>query len=169
MTAILLSSGRRVDPFALEGVVLSLDELIPPLAKLNRYTGHTNRFYSVAEHTVHLVNKVPVGLKRAAALHDLNEGLTNDLPHPFKAALPDYVEFEKSVQMHIFRQFNEPWENMELLTHYDRRICADEMEQLFEPPYIIPGLAPLNVRVEGWEWREAEQNLRKTFRFLGLL
>jgi hypothetical protein len=59
---------------------------------------------------------------------------------------------------------------MELVTHYDRRICADEMEELFSPPYIIPGLAPLGgIKFECWEWREAEQKLRQSFKFLGLL
>jgi hypothetical protein len=169
MTAILLNSGRRVDPFNLDGIIFDLEELIPSMAKLCRYTGHVNRFYSVAEHTVHLVNAVPAGLKRAAALHDTNEPLTNDLPHPFKAALPDFVAFEQGVQQHIFRQFDEPWRNMELLNQYDRRICADEMAQLFEPPHIIPGMEPLGIKVEGWEWREAEEKLRKTFKFLGLI
>lgn len=169
MTGILLSSGRRVDPFNLSGVKLELEELIRPLAKLNRYTGHTNRFYSVAEHTVHLINAVPVGLKRAAALHDLNEGLTNDLPHPFKARLLDFVTFEESVQQHIFRQFDEPWENMVLLTAFDRRICADEMAQLFEPPHLIENMKPLGVTVQGWEWREAETKLLNSFKFLGLI
>lgn len=169
MTSILLNSGRRVDPFHLGDIVLDLEELIPSLAKLCRYTGHVNRFYSVAEHTVHLINAVPANLKRAAALHDLNEPLTNDLPHPFKAALPEYVAFEKCVQWHIFRQFDEPWTNMELVTPYDRRICADEMAQLFDPPYIIPGMEPLGVTVCGWEWREAEENLRNAFKSIGLL
>jgi hypothetical protein len=170
MTSILLSSGRRVDPFNLDGVKLTLDELIPPLAKLCRYTGHTRGHFSVAEHEVHLINKVPAGLKRAAALHDLNESLTNDLPHPFKAKLPDYVGFEIHVQQHIFRQFDEPWENMALLSQYDRRICADEMQQVFAVPFQLEGVEPLGgVNVEFWEWREAEQKLRQSFKFLGLL
>jgi len=170
MTSILLSSGRRVDPFNLEGVVFSIEELIKPLAKICRYTGNTKGHFSVAEHEVHLINKVPAGLKRAAALHDLNEGVTNDLAHPYKARLTDFVEFEVAVQKHIFRQFNEPWENMTLLHQYDRRICADEMLQVFEEPYVLEGVEPLgNVHCQMWEWREAEEKLRTSFKFLGLI
>ena len=111
-SAILINSMRLVDPFQLENITFSAEELIRPLAKLCRYSGQTKDHYSVAEHTVHLVNAVPHHLKRAVALHDLNEGLTNDLPRPFKQRLPDYVGFEEAVQQTIFKQFDEPWENM---------------------------------------------------------
>ncbi|MBC2806632.1 hypothetical protein ACCS91_33585 [Rhizobium ruizarguesonis] len=169
MTAILLNSGRRVDPFNLDAEFLSIAELMKPLPKLCRYSGQPDCHYSVAEHTVHLINVVPAGLKRAVALHDMNEGLTNDLPHPFKAALPDFVEFEQMVQRQIFAWYGEPWENMALINDYDRRICADEMAQIFTPPHIIQGMQPLGVKVEGWEWREAEQKLSNALKFVGLL
>ncbi|WP_454287282.1 hypothetical protein [Rhizobium arsenicireducens] len=169
MSSILLNSGRRVDPFNLGADYLSINDLVKPLPKLCRYSGQPDCHYSVAEHTVHLINIVPAGLKRAAALHDLNEGLTNDLPHPFKAALPDFVKFEKMVQRQIFTWFEEPWENMVLLEDWDRRICADEMLQIFPAPYVLEGREPFGIKVEGWEWREAEEKIRNAFKFLGLL
>ncbi|KQS84335.1 hypothetical protein [Rhizobium sp. Leaf383] len=169
MSTILINTGRRVDPFNLMDYSFTAEELLKPLAKLCRYTGHTSRFYSVAEHTVHLINAVPMHLKRAVALHDLNEGLTNDLPRPFKQRLPDYVAFENSVQQHIFRLFDEPWENMAAIAEYDYRICADEMAQLFDEPYILPDAEPLGVHIIGWEWQVAETKLRNSFKFLGLL
>lgn len=169
MSHIMINSGRLVDPFNLLNETFTIEELLKPLAKLCRYTGHTNRHYSVAEHTVHLINAAPAGLKRAFALHDLNEGLTNDLPRPFKQRLPDYVSFETAVQQRIFDQFGEPWENMLLTAELDFRICADEMLQLFDEPYVLPGAAPLGITIEGWDWQVAEQKLRNAFKFLGLL
>lgn len=168
-STIYINSCRLVDPFNLAATKLTVAELIPPLAKLCRYSGHVNRFYSVAEHTVHLINKVPAGLKRAAALHDLNEGLTNDLPRPFKRKLPQYVEFEELVQRQIFDMLGEPWENMKLIGPYDYRICADEMAQLFDVPYVLPDAEPLGVKIEGWDWKTAELKLRNAFNFLGLI
>lgn len=170
MTSILINNNQLVNPFDLANIRLSAEVLLKPLAKLCRYTGQVNRFYSVAEHTVHLVNKVPMPLKRAAALHDLNEGLTNDLPRPFKERLTEYVTFEEAVQQHIFTWFNEPWENMEALKEYDFRICADEMAVLFDEPFTLRGdPKPLGVTIEGWEWQTAENKLRNAFKFLGLL
>lgn len=170
MSSILINSMQLVDPFDLASTRLSAEVLLKPLAKLCRYTGQVNRFYSVAEHTVHLINNVPDHLRRAVALHDLNEGLTNDLPRPFKQRLVEYVDFEKQVQQHIFRWFDEPWENMEAIAEYDFRICADEMAQLFDDPWVPSGNPkPLGVTIEGWDWQTAETMLRNSFKSLGLI
>jgi len=168
-SAILINSGVLVDPFNLDAVEISATTLAKPLAKLCRYTGQCNRFYSVAEHTVHLINAVPLPLKRAVALHDLNEGLTNDLPRPFKQRLSEYCNFEKAVQQWIFHQFNEPWENMAAIAKYDLDICADEMAQLFDEPFTVEGATPLGIKIEGWDWQTAETKLLNSFKFLGLI
>lgn len=168
-SAILINSGALVDPFNLSEINLDAATLAKPLAKLCRYTGQCNRFYSVAEHTVHLINAVPLHLKRAVALHDLNEGLTNDLPRPFKQRLPDFVSFEEAVQQHIFRQFDEPWEHMAAIASYDLNICADEMAQLFDVPFTVQGATPLGIKIEGWDWKTAETKLLNAFKFLGLI
>lgn len=168
-SAILINSMRLVDPFDLENLTFSAEELIRPLAKLCRYSGQTKDHYSVAEHTVHLINAAPPHLKRAVALHDLNEGLTNDLPRPFKQRLPDYVGFEKLVQQRIFQQFGEPWENMAAIAELDFNICGDEMLQVFDEPWICKGAKPLGITIEFWDWRTAETKLRNAFQFLGLI
>lgn len=168
---ILISSRRLVDPFNLDINTITIEELLKPLAKLCRYTGQMSfdGFYSVAEHTVHLINKVPVHLQRAAALHDLNEGLTNDLPRPFKTKLPEYVAFETAIQKQIFARFDEPWEHMLELAEWDFNICADEMAHLFDGWVLRSGMKPLGVKIQCWEWREAEAKLRNAFKFIGLL
>lgn len=168
-SAILINSGRLVDPFNLNSIEITAEQLAKPLAKLCRYSGQINRFYSVAEHTVHLINAAPLHLKRAVALHDLNEGLTNDLPRPFKQRLPQYVEFEKSVQQWIFHKFDEPWENMAAIADLDFNICADEMIQLFDEPFVLEGATPLGIKIECWDWKTAETKLLNAFKFLGLL
>jgi uncharacterized protein len=153
MTAMIrISTGELVDPFNIN-VMPKREVFVRSLAMLNRYTGHTSRPYSVAEHTCHLAGCPAVknaGLSRAALLHDFNEALTNDLPHPLKKALPDYEQFEEYVQKRIFAHFNEPWENMEKLVEFDRRICVDEMSQLFNPP-VEPWMEPLQVSFDYFE------------------
>lgn len=168
-SSILINSGVLVDPFNLDSVEISATTLAKPLAKLCRYSGQCNRFYSVAEHTVHLINAVPSHLKRAVALHDLNEGLTNDLPRPFKIRLAEYCDFEKAVQQWIFHQFNEPWANMAAIASYDLNICADEMAQLFDEPHTVQGATPLGIKIECWDWQTAETKLLNSFKFLGLI
>lgn len=167
MTRILLSSMKLVDPFHLDETPLTIPELIHPLCLLNRYTGQTIAPYSVAEHTYHLMSVVPEKLKRAAALHDLNEGLTNDIPRPLKARLPEFCMFEEQVQRQIFRWFGEPWDNMEALADYDNRICVDEMSQIFERPYERFG-EPVGITVRFWSWDVAKERLTAAFKEIGL-
>lgn len=163
MTSILVTTGQLVDPFHIENVHLTAKMFIKPLCMLNRYTGHTIRPLPVAEHTYKLSKSkavVAARLERAALLHDFNEALTNDLPRPFKQALPDYVAFEERVQRYIFAWYNEPWENMEALKEFDFRICQDEMQQLFDEPFDL-GVEPLDVSYPATEqhWTVWEQLL----------
>ena len=163
MTSIFIHTGRLINPFEIEQYEFTAKDFIRPLCFLNRYTGHTKRPLSVAEHSYKLSTAyevVDMGLARAALLHDFNEALTNDLPFPFKTALPEYCAFEERVQRHIFKVFNEPWENMERLKIYDRRICQDEMMQLFDEPRDI-GMASLGIRFSKVEshWQVWEELL----------
>ncbi|CCV12907.1 hypothetical protein [Mesorhizobium sp. STM 4661] len=173
MSAILLNTGRLVDPFQIEKYSFTAIDFIHPICLLNRYTGHTRKPISVGEHTVKLADSLQVrarGLKRAATIHDFGEALTNDIPHPYKKD-PDfraYVKLEERVQRHIFNVFGEPWENMEALHEFDRRICADEMAQGFNPPYVYP-MEPLGIHVSFWSWQTAERHLTTLCQEVGVL
>lgn len=167
-SSILINSGRLVDPFQIENYSFTMEELIHPLCQLARYTGHGKAPYTVAEHTHHLIQYVPKHLKRAVALHDLNEGLTNDLPRPFKQKLPEYCEFEERVQRHIFALFEEPWENMDAIKEYDFRICQDEMNYLFPNGWDL-GVEPLGIEIKCWPWDIAKLYLSQSMKEIGLL
>lgn len=154
MTTIMLRDGSLFDPFDPESLLPSVHVFCHSLSMLNRYTGHTNRPYSVAEHVVHLATSPEVreaGLVRAALLHDFGEAVTNDIPRPFKQALPEYCAFEDQIQRRIFTHFDEPWENMTALHTLDFRICVNEMNQLFKNPPDF-GVPPLDVNINGAEY-----------------
>lgn len=167
-TEIRLWNGRMVDPFRIENYRFSAEDFIHPLSLLNRYTGHTRLPYSVAEHSVHLARRVPDYLRRAAVLHDFNEALTNDMPHPMKRVMREFSDHEVRVQKHLFDCFNEPWSNMLALVEYDRRICQDEMTQAFLTPHDI-GLEPLGITICNWYWETARAELSRECRIVGLL
>jgi hypothetical protein len=152
-TSILLASGRLVDPFDLQAGDFSLSATAHSLSLLNRYTGHTRIPLSVAEHSVMLSTVVPPKLARAAIIHDMSETLTNDLPNPFKKALPEYVAMEDKVQRWLFELLEEPWDNYIELKPYDRNICADEMRQYMS--YEPDGLVPFGITYPEWSYTEA--------------
>lgn len=149
MSKITLSNGVAFDIFSHASPLPPRWVFTRSLSMINRYTGHTTRPYSVGEHSVRLADSQPVrkaGLARAAALHDFSEALLNDIVYPLKPKFPLYEEIEDALQRRIFAHWNEPWENMEKLAEFDRRICVDEMAALFFHP-IEPWMEPLGVKI----------------------
>lgn len=97
-TRIMLSSGALfdlTDPFASD---FTLVDIAHGLARVCRFAGQTNRFYSVAEHCVHVARLVPLEHARAALLHDAAEAFIGDVTRPLKALLPDYRKIESKVE-----------------------------------------------------------------------
>jgi len=86
----------RVDDFYLEDVAHSLSQV-------NRSCGHTERPYSVGQHSV-LISWIleDMGYDERTQFigltHDISEYVLNDIPSPLKAFLPDYAVIEKRVQ-----------------------------------------------------------------------
>jgi len=53
------------------------------LSQINRWSGHTNRPYSVAEHSLFVAALLPADLVAAALLHDAGEAITGDIARPW--------------------------------------------------------------------------------------
>jgi len=96
-------SGLRFDftrPAANEYKVV---DIAHALSQLCRFGGHTNRHYSVAEHSVHMSRAVE-GLQAQAAclLHDGSEAYLGDVVKPLKNIMPEYQRLEKLVQAQVY-------------------------------------------------------------------
>lgn len=65
---------------------IDIRDIAHSLSQLCRYTGHTNMFYSVAQHSLLVSEKMPGGVaaKLVGLLHDGAEAYTNDLSSPLK-------------------------------------------------------------------------------------
>lgn len=92
--SIQLSSGRFFDFTSFEPHEIKIEDIACALAKLCRFTGHCNAFYSVAQHSVIVSKIVPPEHALAALLHDASEAYINDLSRPLKQINPEYVDFE---------------------------------------------------------------------------
>lgn len=161
-TAIWLYTNKLIDLSDIEQYDFDHKDFTHALSIINRYTGNTIWPYSVGQHTYLGATSREVreaGLSRAFFLHDFSEVLFNDLPSPLKRMLPEYCELETKAQKHIFNVFGEPWENMEALYQYDKRMCVNEMAVLFDPPKHL-GMEPMqDVFVGRMHWEFVEMNL----------
>lgn len=86
MSLIILSNKEKHvigKPFA-----PNIETIAYALAHINRYTGHVGT-YSVAQHCVHVAEKLPDHLKLAGLLHDAPEAYIGDVSAPLKAVIAD--------------------------------------------------------------------------------
>jgi len=115
MNHILLADGSDFELSPALGKPPSIATIAHSLSLLCRFTGHTTRFYSVAEHSLlcfriaQLAFREPSpGLYACALLHDAAECITGDIATPLKRILGgDWEFFNHRVEQHVWAGINE--------------------------------------------------------------
>jgi hypothetical protein len=150
-------TGRQIYPLDLRPEDVRIEDIAAALSKLCRYGGHCLRFYSVAEHSMHVASKAPDHLKLCALLHDASEGLgLVDLPSPTKAHLSGYHDIEHRMMSVIAVRFGFDWPMPGEVERLDRAIIADEWAQNMPPDAPCPATAPaLGIALKFWSPDEA--------------
>lgn len=95
--------------FFFDKPVFDAEEIAHSLGNTCRYSGHSLRFFSTAEHSL-LVSGLCEFLGLAdpfeGLMHDGHEAYLVDMPSPWKAMLPDYKKFEKRLEAALRKQYN---------------------------------------------------------------
>jgi hypothetical protein len=97
--------------FFFENPVFDVEEIAHALSMQCRYTGHTSRFYSVAEHSVlvaRIMKRLDLGNPFEGLMHDATEAYLSDIAAPWKAMLPDYKVMEARLELPMRRHFGLP-------------------------------------------------------------
>lgn len=95
-------TNRHMYPFDPSADMVCLEDIAHAVAHLCRFTGHTNRFYSVAEHSVHVSLRVPKKFAKAALLHDAAEAYMHDIPRPLKRFLYVSLDGDEGLPYKVF-------------------------------------------------------------------
>jgi len=171
---IYTASGAKVDLMAPAPEMFCLADIARGLSRTCRYGGHTNSFYSVAEHSVHLANwarsiSMSLDAQRAALFHDAAEAFVGDFPAPIKEALPGLERMEEEVHSAIRKRFGVyPIGKFPALLTADRLIRYDEVAVLFDPGLIELGDERLGVPIWGLNPRAAEVSFLREAEKLGI-
>jgi len=139
---------------------IMIEDIAHALSHLCRFMGHTNMFWSVAQHSLLVSEKMPGGPedKLVGLLHDAAEAYTNDLASPLKAFLLDqgdesYIGLQEEITAAVYRKFG--------ITHipddvrlYDRAACVFEAEAfMLQTPKELGSLGyPMELRELWTPW-----------------
>lgn len=142
-------TGRRFDFSEPLVSMLSLLDIAHALAHTCRYGGHCDAFYSVAEHSIHVMERVVVRarelryhelevrrLARMALLHDAAEAYIGDFPSPLKRFIGAPIRtLEAEVMDIVAERFDlQPWErNHPLIHEVDLEVLMAEAPGLLTP------------------------------------
>ncbi len=150
-------TGRQFWPMDPRPEEICIEDIAHALSMQCRFSGHTLRHYSVAEHCIR-VSEIVEGkeLQLKALLHDASEAYLVDIPSPLKRlpAFALYREAESRLEKMIFRKFGLSEEMPEEVKHADLVLLATEKLNLMgkEPAPWLPLPPPL---LESF-WRKAD-------------
>lgn len=165
-------TGRKFWPIDPRPDEVCIDDIAHALSMLCRYNGHCLKFYSVAEHSVHVAqwlfdNGYPWETILAGLLHDATEAYVADVPRPLKQSLPTYKDAENKVWRAIAARYGLDAELPAEVHEADNRILADEVQQNMKPMEWHAGHDdPLGVELEFWTPAQAEHEFIAMFQFL---
>jgi 5'-deoxynucleotidase YfbR-like HD superfamily hydrolase len=153
--------GHKFDFNDLESNVIDIKDIAWALSMTCRYGGHCSKFYSVAEHSVHVSNAVPT-YKFEALMHDAAEAYIGDVVTALKRKLVAFTDLEYKVESLIAARFGlrHPWPSE--VHDYDLRLLATEMPVLFGNNRDVQ-YAPVNISIECLQPLDAYELFLKKF------
>lgn len=146
---------------------VDINDIAHALSMLCRFGGHTARFYSVAEHSVHVSNTVPPEYALQGLMHDATEAYVIDVPRPLKSWLSNYEEIEADNWTAIAMRFNIPFKLHPSVKRADNTVLLAERNVLLETPPMpwewAVGLTPAPVKIECWDPVTAKRKFLERF------
>lgn len=127
---ILTHSGRNFNLLEPDPALIDIEDIAHALSMLCRFTGHTNRFYSVAEHSVRASMHVHSDYALETLLHDATEAYLGDVSSPLKAQLHEYREIEHRLDCCIRQRFGLPMKQSRQVKQADLSMLATERAHL---------------------------------------
>lgn len=162
------ASGKAYWPLDPRPEEIDIEDIAHALAHQCRYGGHCRRFYSVAEHSVHVSYLVPPEHALAGLLHDATEAYLVDVPRPVKPYLVGYHDIEEMNYRALAKRFKLPEKLPEPVKHADNWILIAERDALMAAPPFDWGItgSPPPVKIFGYSSLSARRLFLNRFKEL---
>lgn len=167
---ILTHTGHYFNFLEPEKSVICVQDIAYALSNINRFNGHTNFPYSVAQHSVSVSHAVPAEDAYDALMHDAAEAYIGDIAKPLKQLLPDYQKIEAHVEEVIFRALGVCNPLPESVKHADLVLLATEQRDIM-PEHddewtFLRGIKPLPTKIVRMSQHDALLNFIKRYKEL---
>ena len=156
-------TGRAYYPLAPRVEDVVIDDIAHALANLCRFTGHTRKHYSVAQHSVLVALVLPKELMLEGLLHDPAEAYLLDLARPVKyhPALATYRELEDLNMRAIRTAFGLRDAEPDEVKRADKRMLPTERRDLMRPCPTghrwLPSPDPYDFKIVPWSPTKAKR------------
>ncbi len=154
---------RKIDP----------EVIAHSLANLCRFTGHTMKFYSVAQHCIMVSQVVPPELALQGLLHDASEAFIGDVSKPLKVVFDHLApgvltDIEEQIHEAIAERFGTDFPHDPAIKVADNIALATEARDLVPASRYWKGMPdPLPRPIQAMGPRAAKNAWLKCFRELG--
>ena len=145
------------------GNVYALEDIAHGLSLTCRFSGQCRRFYSVAEHCLHVADLAPQRYKAFALLHDAAEAYICDIPGPLKSLCSEYRDIEWDVEHSIYDQLLGSVPSVtarRIIKRIDRRLLKAEALALITGGIVgwrLGSVKSCDIGIECWPSRIAER------------
>lgn len=161
--------GRAFYPIDPRPEEIFIEDIAGALSKTCRFGGHCLKFYSVAEHCVHVAAHVPRYMSLTALLHDASEAYIADIIRPLKPYLHNYYALEETVMEAVVNRYGLLWPMPAEVKRVDNALLAAERDQIMAHPPRDWGLTEpaLGVEIKCWSPNDAFSEFVAAFHLYG--
>ena len=164
---IILSDGTFYDLTGrTKNAKIPIEVIAHSLSNLCRFTGHTEEFYSVAQHSVLVSEAVPKEFALQGLMHDVAEVVTGDISTPFKLLLADLEEIEERIEAEMYTSYGLPAKLDPVVKQADIAVFATEDRDLIPthtPWPVLDNVVPLFDTIIPWTPAQARTEFLKRF------
>lgn len=133
MTWIQTYTGRQFWPLSPRAEDVAIEDIAHALAFKCRFTGHTRRFYSVAQHSMLVADMAAEPDRLWGLLHDAGEAYLPDVAAPIKEHFPDLIAAEQRILAAVAEAFGLPAQPGPSVHEADREVLLAEKRDLLGP------------------------------------
>lgn len=168
---IVTFTGEIIDPLNPDVDRIHIEDIAHSLANSCRFTGHTRRFYSVAQHSVlcSRIGRMPDEDRLTALMHDASEAYLTDISRPVKrdpkfgAA---YAKAERRLEKALAERFGLQYPYPTSVKWADDVLLRSEQRDLMPDLLRVPGSDYLPITIVPWPPRMAERQFLARYREL---